>query len=208
MFRSPLIFKLVYPGLLWRKPAREKVIYLTFDDGPMPGVTEYALDTLKEFDARATFFCVGDNVRKHPGVFRKIISSGHAVGNHTFNHLNGWKTGDREYVQNVRLCENEIVKAGGRAPALFRPPYGRIRFSQIRELKNRCQIVMWHVLTKDYDRSIPVEVCLQKSIAVTRPGSIVVFHDRLKNEDRLRAMLPGYLRHFAEKGYRFESLEH
>lgn len=207
MFKSPTALRLIYPGLLWKKQTQEKIVYLTFDDGPVPGVTEYALSVLKEFGARAAFFCVGDNVRKYPGVFRKIISGGHRIGNHTFNHLNGWKTPGPEYLLNVQLCEEAIVNAGGRQPALFRPPHGRISLSQIRKLKPRYRIVMWDVLTKDYDHTIPVEVCLQKSIAATRPGSIVVFHDRIKNEERFKYMLPRYLQHFAELDYRFEALE-
>lgn len=208
MIKTPWPLKLIYRQLLWKKHTDEKVLYLTFDDGPVPGPTEFVLNELKQFNAKATFFCVGDNVRKHPEVFRKILAEGHCVGNHTFNHLTGWKTPDQEYFLNIDRCEEEMNRAGKtHLVRLFRPPHGRIRFSQIHNLKEKYTIVMWDILTKDYDVSKPVEACLKRSISAARPGSIVVFHDRYRNEERLRYMLPEFIRHFAGLGFRFDSLD-
>jgi peptidoglycan-N-acetylglucosamine deacetylase len=207
MIKTNRIIKLIYPGLVWHKKVDDRIIYLTFDDGPVPGVTEFVLEELEKFNAKATFFCVGENIVKHPELFNKIVSAGHQVGNHTFNHKNGWKTADPDYLGNIDLCEEAL---SAHLPAnrvkLFRPPYGRIKKSQIMQLKDKFQIVMWDVLTKDYDHGKPEGKCLKKSIGSTVPGSIVVFHDRYKNEERLKFMLPRYLFHFAEAGYVFERM--
>jgi len=185
----------------------EKEIYLTFDDGPVPGPTDFALETLKAFNVTGTFFCIGDNVRKHPHEFQKIIDAGHAIGNHTFNHLNGWKTQAPAYLDNVQLCEQQLALQGsGNTGKFFRPPFGRIRGSQIRLLKDY-HIVMWDVLTFDYDRSFSSEKSLRGSIRATRPGSIVVFHDSLKAEKNLRYVLPRLIEEMLSRGYTFRRLE-
>ena len=206
-FRTPFLLPLIYRSLLWRVDTSQKELYLTFDDGPVPGPTEYVLDTLKAFSARATFFCIGDNVRKHPEVFRKIVDQGHAIGNHTYNHLNGWKTESLQYIENIAKCEEQFSTEGfhpiGRK--LLRPPYGRIRFDQIRKLSSY-QIVMWDVLSKDYDKSYEANFLLAKAIAVSRPGSIVVFHDSYKAEKNLKSILPEYLAFFADQGFVFKSI--
>jgi peptidoglycan/xylan/chitin deacetylase (PgdA/CDA1 family) len=188
-------------------PAMEKEIYLTFDDGPIPGPTEFVLDQLEKANAKATFFCIGDNVSKHPSIFQKVAGNGHRIANHTFSHLNGWSCNDREYVENIRHCREEFAKNGvGRDDVgLFRPPYGRIKRSQIK-LLNEYTIVMWDVLTLDYAPNISAERCLRGSVNATRPGSIIVFHDSLKAEKNVTYALPRFLDHFASRGYSFKTL--
>ena len=203
-------------------PTREKEIYLTFDDGPVPGPTHFVLEELEKVKARATFFCIGDNVHKHPGLFQKVVEHGHSIGNHTFSHIKGWNYSARDYVENVRLCEKEFSVHGlSRAPGrmrpknpaergtksggLFRPPYGRIKRSQIRALEGY-KIVMWDVLTQDYAGHISKERCLRGSIRASRPGSIVVFHDSFKAEKKLMYVLPRILSHFVELGYSLKAI--
>lgn len=206
-FRNPFFLPWLYPGLTWRLPADEKVIYLTFDDGPVPGPTEFVLDELARVRANATFFCIGDNIRKHPAVFQRVMREGHAVGNHTFHHLSGWKTGHQQYLDDVALCRDEMVRGGNNvAPTnLFRPPYGRITRKQIAALKDY-QIIMWDVLTNDYARNLSPETCLRGSLAASRSGSIVVFHDSLKAEKNMKYTLPKFLDHFSARGFVFKSL--
>lgn len=194
---------------MWRVPTEKKELFLTFDDGPMNGPTEFVLDELKKYNARATFFCIGDNVRKHPDVFEKVLNAGHAIGNHTFNHLKGWSTPLKEYLDNIEACESQITNHKSKItdPSLFfRPPYGRITFKQIKAVKEKYQIVMWDVLTHDYSKNISRANCLNGSIKAARPGSIVVFHDSLKAERNLTHVLPKFLEHFTNLGYEFKSL--
>lgn len=205
-YRTPFFLPYVYPSLIWRKDSLEKKIYLTFDDGPVPGPTDFVLETLAAFSAKATFFCIGDNIRKHPSVFKRIINSGHAVGNHTNNHLNGWKTSFDAYIKNVQLCEYQRLQFNYVQPKkLFRPPYGKIKRSQIKGLES-FEIIMWDVLSKDYSKKHSPEKCLRESIKATRNGSIVVFHDSFKAETNLKFVLPKYIAHFKEQGFQFESL--
>lgn len=229
IFRSPFFLPWIYPRLTWRIPTTAKELYLTFDDGPVSGPTEFVLDTLAKAKIQATFFCIGDNIRKHPEVFEKIIKGGHAVGNHTFNHLSGWRTGLDHYLDNVKLCEdainlrvigNQSSVIGSAQPitgyglpisehrspiTLFRPPYGRITRRQIKAL-SQYEIIMWDVLTHDYAKSLSNNNCLSGSIAAARPGSIVVFHDSYKAEKNMTYVLPRFIDHFAELGYTFKSL--
>jgi peptidoglycan/xylan/chitin deacetylase (PgdA/CDA1 family) len=220
LIKSPLLLKWYYPSLLWNKSRTEKVIYLTFDDGPIPNVTDFVLKTLKVFNAKATFFCIGDNIVKHPEVFERVKNDGHAIGNHTFNHLKGWKTDNETYLQNTLKCQ-ELTQTN-----LFRPPYGRIRKSQIRSLElgvwssefkapsnshpttpnSKLQIVMWDVLSGDFDTKLSPEKCYQNVIKHTENGSIIVFHDSLKAFDRLSYALPKVLAYFSEKGFTFSTL--
>ncbi|GGE52888.1 polysaccharide deacetylase [Pedobacter psychrotolerans] len=189
---------------------------MTFDDGPIPNVTDFVLKTLKAFHAKATFFCIGDNIVKHPEVYAKVINDGHAIGNHTFNHLKGWKTDDETYIQNTLKCQ-QLTQTN-----LFRPPYGRIKKSQIRSLESlvisqqsdsrlptqdsQLKIVMWDVLSGDFDINLSPEKCYQNVINHTENGSIIVFHDSLKAFDRLEYTLPLVLKYFTEKGFTFSTL--
>jgi peptidoglycan/xylan/chitin deacetylase (PgdA/CDA1 family) len=206
LYRTPFFLPKLFPSLLWRVPGEENVIYLTFDDGPVPGPTEFAIEQLKKHNARATFFCIGDNVRKNPLIFKKILAEGHAIGNHTFNHLKGWSTSNQHYFENINQCNAQLTTHNLKITTLFRPPYGRITNSQIRVLKSQYQIVMWDVLTHDYSKTISPEQCLKGSINVTRIGSIIVFHDSLKAERNMTYVLPKFLEHFSNRGYKFKSL--
>lgn len=199
--KTPLVVKTLLPQYTWRIPTSEKVLYLTFDDGPIPEATPWVLDLLLEYRAKATFFCVGDNVRKHPEIFQRILSEGHSVGNHTYNHLNGWKTQTFDYLKNVQRC-GQVV-----ASPLFRPPYGALRPSQTRTLKSRYRIVMWDVLSGDYDPEITPEQCLDNVMGNIQPGSIILFHDSLKAEERMRYALPRVLEQLSSEGWDFKALE-
>jgi peptidoglycan/xylan/chitin deacetylase (PgdA/CDA1 family) len=200
------VLKLLYPSYLyWHKPRTEKNIYLTFDDGPVPEVTEFVLDCLKQFEIKATFFCVGENVSKHPEIFKKILEQGHSVGNHTYNHLKGWQTNDQKYHQNIALS-TEVMQAYGGATMLFRPPYGKAKRKQLHEIAQHYQIVMWDVLTGDFDHLQSPEDCLQNAIQYTKSGSIVIFHDSIKAQKNLQYALPHYIAYFLKKGFHFKKL--
>jgi len=203
LVKTPFWLRFIYPSLVWRKLNDSNKIYITFDDGPIPIVTDFVINTLKMYQASATFFCIGDNIRKHPEVFQRLKDEGHSIGNHTYNHLRGWATNDDIYLDNIRKC-NSLVQSD-----LLRPPYGRIRKSQIsrvREAFPDMQIIMWDVLSGDFDQKLSPEKCLQNVIKHTRPGAIIVFHDSLKAFDRLEYVLPRALKFWKEKGYVFEKL--
>lgn len=199
-FRTPAVLPFFYPSLLWRVNTSERELYLTFDDGPIPGPTNFVLETLKAFNSTATFFCIGDNIQKNPIEFQKIVDGDHSIANHTFNHLNGWKTSTSAYVENIQLCQKHLQKT-----SLFRPPFGRIKSSQIEALKNY-RIIMWDVLTFDYDHSLNPEACLTGSLKAVRPGSIIVFHDSIKAEKNLTYVLPRFIEQCRLQGYSFKSL--
>ncbi len=203
--RTPFFLPMLYPSLRWRVPTTDNEIYLTFDDGPVEGPTEFALDELKKAAIVATFFCIGDNIGKFPHIFKQIVLDGHAIGNHTFNHLNGWKTQTKTYLENIALFETNLQAIGQKVPTLFRPPYGRISRAQIRLLTSY-DIVMWDVLSYDYDKHVSPETCLRKTIKAVRPGSIIVFHDSLKAERNMMYALPRLIDHFKGKGFSFKSL--
>ncbi|MDZ7898165.1 MAG: polysaccharide deacetylase family protein [Arcicella sp.] len=200
----------IYPNFLWRERTDEKVIYLTFDDGPIPEVTEFVLEELKNYQAKATFFCIGGNIEKHPNIFQQLINQGHTVGNHTFNHLKGWYTEDEEYLDNFRKCEEIMLKPSTHHRTsnieYFRPPFGRIKRSQAKEIMKTHEIVMWDVLTGDYDQSISQETVLKKSLQHSAAGSIVLFHDSIKASKNLMYTLPRFLEYFSEQGFTFEKL--
>ena len=198
----------MYPGLLWdHRNGRTNTLdlYITFDDGPVPEITDFVLETLEKYQAKATFFCVGENIQKHPQVYEALLAHKHTTGNHTYNHLNGWKTADDIYVKNIRRCEAVMQQKAGEKK-LFRPPYGKIKRSQIRQISNEYQIVMWHLLSGDFDPNFNAEKCLKKCIAHSQSGTIIIFHDSHKAEKNLKYVLPRYLDHFAGAGYRFLSL--
>jgi len=200
LVKTPFWLRWLYPGLIWKKSRGEKCIYLTFDDGPIPVVTPFVLETLKKFGVKATFFCIGDNIRKHPDIFLQLKGEGHSVGNHTFNHLRGWKTADDIYLDNIKECD-ALVKSD-----LFRPPHGRIKKTQISKLKAynpNMEIIMWDVLSGDFDQKLSPQGCLQNVLRHTENGSIVVFHDSVKAYPRLQHTLPRALEYWKKQGYSF-----
>lgn len=182
-------------------PTIQPKIYLTFDDGPIPEVTPWVLDQLKAYDAKATFFCVGENVMQNPNIFSATIEAGHSVGNHTFNHLNGWRNENIPYFHNVRKCAHQVKSS------LFRPPYGRIKPRQMQFLQRHYQIVMWDVLSGDFDPNISAETCFKNVIENVVEGSIIVFHDSLKSKEKLEIVLPRVLEYFSNKGFVFDRIE-
>jgi peptidoglycan/xylan/chitin deacetylase (PgdA/CDA1 family) len=189
---------------LWQVRVSERKVFLTFDDGPVPGPTEFVLGELKRVGAKATFFCVGDNVSRYPDIYRKVLDAGHLAANHTFHHLDGWKHSLSHYLDNVRLCDEHL--GAGSGARLFRPPYGKLTRAQRKALSGGYRIVMWDVLTADFDERLDKGACLRQSIRATRPGSIVVFHDSLKAEKNLRHVLPRYLDHLKGEGYSFDTI--
>ena len=196
----------LYPDFLWRILTKEKEIYLTFDDGPIPEITEFVLEELAKFNAKATFFCIGDNIVKHSNVFQQVINQGHTVGNHTFNHLKGWDTENETYFENFDLCQVEIENKSKQSTNLFRPPYGRIKRNQARKILKTHEIVMWDVLTADYDQNISKEQVLKKTLQHSERGSIVLFHDSIKASKNMMYALPRVLEHFSEQGFTFKKL--
>ncbi len=197
--------KLLFPQWTWARYGPEKTVYLTFDDGPVPGPTEFVLETLAAFGAAATFFCVGDNIGKHPAIFNKVLEGGHKVGNHTCHHLKGWKTPDAAYFEDIAACE-ALLPGNGPGKKLFRPPYGQIRRRQAKALLGRYEIVMWDVLSGDFHPKISPQQCFMATARHIRPGSIVVFHDSHKAFRNLEHTLPRFLEHFARQGFRFATL--
>jgi peptidoglycan/xylan/chitin deacetylase (PgdA/CDA1 family) len=180
------------------------VLYLTFDDGPHPTITPFVLDTLREYQAKATFFCIGKNVEDYPGIYAQIMFEGHAVGNHTQHHVNGWKVSDEEYLADIKEAAKHIKSN------LFRPPYGRIKRSQIKKIKQQfpdMSIVMWDVLSADFDTRLNADACLGYTVYHSKSGSIVLFHDSEKAFPRLQTSLPKMLAHFANEGYAFEAIK-
>jgi peptidoglycan/xylan/chitin deacetylase (PgdA/CDA1 family) len=202
--KTPRIIKKLYNNLIWDINSPTRSIYLTFDDGPIPIVTPFVLNILKHYNARATFFCIGDNVCKHPDIFEQVKNDGHAIGNHTFNHLKGWKTDDGTYLDNF-LQADKLLSA-----KLFRPPYGRIKRSQIKLLQDAkpgLEIIMWSVLSADFDVNLSPEKCLDNVVKHTKPGSIVLFHDSLKAYDRMAYALPRAMEIWSKAGYSFGCLD-
>ncbi len=199
--KTPKVIQSLFPNFTWKIPSSKKVVYLTFDDGPIPQVTPWVLEQLAMFNAKATFFCVGGNVQKHPEIFKQVLDAGHTVGNHTHNHANGWVTDNIEYFHNVRHCARVVDSV------LFRPPYGRLKTKQAQFLQRHYRIVMWDVLSGDFDPTISKEKCLDNVLNNVENGSIVVFHDSLKAQENLEYVLPKVLEELASKGYRFEALK-
>ncbi|MFZ9980981.1 MAG: polysaccharide deacetylase family protein, partial [Cyclobacteriaceae bacterium] len=190
--RLPGLISGLFSDLVWRiENSKERCVYLTFDDGPMPGPTDFVLEQLSGFSAKATFFCIGDNICKHPEVYQKILSEGHRIGNHTFRHLNGWSVRASQYFTDILECETAIGSAN--SVLLFRPPFGKLHPSY-RQILPHMKIVMWDILSCDYDHTLNPQKGLSEIKRLTRPGSIVVFHDSLKAEKNLRNMLPEYLK--------------
>jgi peptidoglycan/xylan/chitin deacetylase (PgdA/CDA1 family) len=203
LIKTPNILQRLFPHFTWRIPStgeQEKVLYLTFDDGPIPGLTPWVLEQLAAYSANATFFCVGDNVRKQPVIFQDIVQQGHSVGNHTYHHLDGWATENIPYFHDLRKCAQLTHST------LFRPPYGRLKPRQAQFLLRHYHIIMWDVLSADFDPSVSPLQCSRNVLDSAGPGSVVVFHDNYKAEENLRYALPRVLAHFSEQGYRFEAI--
>jgi peptidoglycan/xylan/chitin deacetylase (PgdA/CDA1 family) len=203
--KTPWWIKKAFPSYMWSVSTKEKVLYLTFDDGPHPEITPFVLNELKKFHALATFFCVGKNVIAFPEVYKQLLYEGHVVGNHTHNHLNGWKTPNDVYMKDIAEASKHIDSN------LFRPPYGRITRFQAKHLPaamrgQKAKVIMWDVLSADFDNEISAEQSLQFVIFRSSPGSIIVFHDSEKASDKLRYILPKVLHHFNEEGFKFLSL--
>ncbi|MCL7752197.1 polysaccharide deacetylase family protein [Polaribacter sp. Z022] len=199
----------IFSKYTWRFPSNKKEIFLTFDDGPTPEITEFVLDELKKYNAKATFFCIGKNIKNHPDIFDKIVSEGHSIGNHTQNHLKGWKTNSKNYIENVLECENIILSEVKKSQQfkLFRPPYGKIKKNQAKKLlEKKYKIIMWDVLSADFDTTISKEKCLQNVLKNTTKGSIIVFHDSIKAAEKMQYALPIVLKEFSEKGFIFKAI--
>ncbi|MEM7186096.1 MAG: polysaccharide deacetylase family protein [Bacteroidota bacterium] len=214
LVRTPGVVQRLYPKRVWSFPGSKKAVFLTFDDGPIPEVTPWVLDQLHTVGAKATFFCIGDNVRKHPDIFRRIIAEGHAIGNHTFHHLKGNKTSTSRYLENVRQAEElmQAIKEGapseGRSTSLFRPPYGKLTAVQSKRLREEgYTIVMWDVLSADFDTSVSEKKCLKNVVGALQPGSILVFHDSIKAAKNMKYALPEVLQYISEKGWKCEAME-
>lgn len=210
--KTARIFPKLFPQFTWHIPNKSKEIYLTFDDGPIPRITEWVIELLAKKGVQATFFCVGDNIRKHPQVFAQLLLAGHRVGNHTFNHLNGWTSSTNTYLENVEKCKNiiqefsEIQKNKEEGRSIFRPPYGRIRPAQVAALLAHYEIVLWDVLSGDFSPNLSPQRCLAKTSHYVSAGSIIVFHDSLKSERILRTVLPEFIANMLEEGYIFKTL--
>lgn len=200
------VFKLLFPTYVWSIRTNEPNIYLTFDDGPVPKATEFVLDELAKFNAKATFFCVGENIVKHPEIYKRIIAEGHTVANHTYNHLNARRVRHNAYLENV-MESDKLMRGDFKSQKYFRPPYARLQWWQINKIKKwGYKIIMWDVLTGDFDKLLDKEKALKKSIKATKKGSIVLFHDNVKHFENMSFLLPKYLKHFSEEGFKFKSL--
>lgn len=224
--KTPSFIQYLFPNYIWKIKNTEQKIFLTFDDGPIPEVTEWVLDILKRENIKATFFCIGDNIKKHPQTFKRMIQEKHSIGNHTFNHLNGWKTNSNLYYENFRLCD-EILENTKREmdnskddkciisnpqlqtehSKLFRPPYGKIKRLQAKKIKlKKYKIIMWDVLSYDFDQNSTPEICLENVVKNTTTGSIIVFHDSIKAKKNLQYALPKAIQKLKEKGFVFETI--
>ena len=196
--QPPLLFRMLYPSALWRMNKHEKAVYLTFDDGPIPHITPWVLDLLDEYKIKATFFMVGDNVRKHPKEFQMVVDRGHRIGNHTFNHIRGSEFLSKNYLANTDKA-NEYLQTD-----LFRPPHGHMRWIQYHVLKKKYRIVMWDVVTRDYSKHLNGHQVFDIVKKYVRNGSIITFHDSLKSEVRMKYALPKTIEWLLKEGYEFK----
>lgn len=201
--KTPVVAKKMFPNYIWDIATTDKVLYLTFDDGPTPDITNWTLDILKQYSAKATFFCIGANIERHPDIFENIKSHGHTIGNHTQNHVKGWTTKSIDYLREVEEAQTTIDSHLN----LFRPPYGQITPKQGKKLiELGYQIIMWDVLSFDWERDLSEEKCLENVISKSKAGSIIVFHDSVKASKNMMYALPKVLEYFSKKGYAFKSL--
>lgn len=204
--RTPRILTALAPGLCWHKTRAEKVLYLTFDDGPHPEITLEVMDTLATYNAKASFFCVGQNVARFPDVVRAAHAAGHTIGNHTQHHLNGWRTGRNAYLADIAACDEALVDALGQPVQHFRPPYGKPKLNTLGVLRQRYEVVMWDVIAGDFVLDWEPERVSANVLRHAGPGSIVVLHDSEKCYARLMPALRAALDHFSGLGYAFEAL--
>ena len=218
IIKTPNLIKIIFNKWVWSFSSKEKSIYLTFDDGPTPEITSWTLDQLKKYNAKATFFCIGKNIEKHPEIFQKIIEENHSVGNHTHNHLNGWKTNFQDYFTNFSQADqtisyslNQYSKSNNtiiQTSKLFRPPYGKISIKQSKKIREKgYKIIMWDVLSADFDTTISKKDCLKNVIQNLKNGSIVIFHDSEKANKKLKYVLPKILQYYSDKGYTFKKID-
>ena len=208
--KTNAIIKKIFHQYIWDIPNDTNKVYLTFDDGPTPEITPWTLAQLKKHNVKATFFCIGDNIQKYPKIFHQIIQEGHQIANHTFNHLNGWKTATNDYLENVSLCEQQIQQStiSNQQSKIFRPPYGKIKKSQSTILRQLgYKIIMWDVLSADFDTKITPEKCLDNVTKNVKSGSIIVFHDSKKSFKNLKYALPKTLAFLKQKGFTCEVID-
>lgn len=201
MYKSNILFKTFYPKFIWDLPSIKPTIYLTFDDGPIPDVTDFVLENLNKYNAKATFFCIGENVVENSTIFNKILVNGHSIGNHTMNHLNGWITDNEQYINNFNDCQTIIPETN-----LFRPPYGKIKKSQAKTVLKTHKIIMWDVISGDFLQEMNPEKCLKICLKYSESGTVIVFHDSTKAYKNMSYVLPRYIEHFKEKGFEFEPI--
>ncbi|MCD4832989.1 MAG: polysaccharide deacetylase family protein [Bacteroidales bacterium] len=201
MIKKEHIAAKIFRDLTWHFTGKDNELFLTFDDGPTLEITPWVLAALKEFNAKATFFCIGKNVKKYPDLYNQILNEGHSVGNHSYSHIKGWKTSNQKYVESVQKAA-QVIDSN-----LFRPPFGKIRPQQIGQLKQDFKIIMWDVFSRDYDSKLDKEKCLKNVLDFSESGSIIVFHDTLKAERNLKYVLPKVLKHFSEQGFVFNPIE-
>lgn len=182
-------------------PRHEKKVYLTFDDGPIPEITPFILDILKKYQAKATFFCVGENIKKNPHLFQRILDEGHQVGNHTHNHLKGWETNDEQYLANVAKCQ-ELTQTD-----LFRPPYARATKSQLRQLYKEYRVIMWDIMSGDFDPNLSPQKCLENVLPNIKNGSVIIFHDNIKAIPRVEYVLPKTIEFLLKNHYQLSRID-
>lgn len=200
LVRIPRPAKALCPSVTWEIMDGGPSLYLTFDDGPTPVITAKVLDILEQYHAKATFFCIGRNVERHPDIYRQVVSAGHATGNHTYSHLKGWFTPDSEYYADIALAAHFVPSA------LYRPAYGMITPGQLRHLRKQYRIVLWSIMSYDFAYNTSPQQCLKNVIQYARPGSVIVFHDSVKASEKVLYALPRVLEHFTEKGWVFKKI--
>jgi peptidoglycan/xylan/chitin deacetylase (PgdA/CDA1 family) len=201
--KTPKLVQQLFGSLLWQVETTRKEIYVTFDDGPIPEVTPWVLQQLKKYHAKATFFCIGNNIQQHPAIFQQVVNDGHSVGNHTMNHLNTFTTGSKKYLANIEECQ-ELLKDYN--TNLFRPPYGKFKPIQIKTIAKKYKVVLWDVLSRDFDLKTSNEDCLNNVLKNAKEGSIIVFHDSIKAQEKLKYTLPKVLEHYSKLGFEFKAL--
>jgi len=200
MVRPPSFLRWIYPNAVWNLPSEQKVVYLSFDDGPTPFVTEKVLELLEEYQAKATFFCIGKNIEQHPELFNLVKEKGHHIGSHTYSHLNGWKSNSTDYLTDYQKGR-ELVGSN-----LFRPPYGRILLNPLQTIQKQDKVIMWDILSKDYNEEILPKTILNNVLNNLKPGSIIVFHDSEKAKKNVLAVLPLLLQNLKQQGYAMEAI--